>query len=449
MSERRGPHLRRRQLLLRGCLTPAPRSVRALRGPRALLAALLGVLAVALPSVAPAQVDQPISAKVLKVKEMSGGAQVIFVSTDPAVPFPAVGTDDDPATGSPGGMIIDVFSSTQGLASASAPAGLANPGWKVSTSGADAYHYRTPLAGLFAIRNATLVEGKRLRVRAQLNFAIAAPLGTVAVRVRTGSLRSCALFEGASVVRDDTRFVGKNAPAPALADCADDTLLAAISPGCSTSGAPVCDATCPDGGICAPDAFGSSCRCVYPTQPCGTTAPVCGGACGPGEQCYPIDDFIPGSINACACAPIGAPPCGTSGQTCDTGGCPDGLECTGIPPITPTYEAACGCVDPTATCGPGFGTCPPDLECIFFPPGGGGSYSCLPTFCGATYPTCGGTCGDGRSCVPLEVQGSGFCVCATPSLSCEDLACGEGLFCPSGEVCRVAGGPPTCSCEPP
>jgi len=412
---------------------------------------MLGLLAVARPGVAPAQVDQPISAKLLKLKSTPSGVEAVFVSTDPAVSFPVMGSADDPATGTPGGMLIEFFSATQGRFGGSAPSGLGNPGWKVGTSRADLYKYRDSSPDLLQIRTATLVQGKRLRIRMELNIPYAAPLGKIAVRVTTGSLRSCALFEGGSIVRDDTRFLGKNVPAPALVNCADDTLLAAISTGCSTAAAPTCDATCPDGGICAPDGLGSACRCVYPTQPCGTTAPICGGECGPGEQCYPLDDFIPGPINACACAPVGAPPCGTSGQSCDTGGCPAGLECAGLPPPGPIYDASCGCVDPAATCGPGFGTCPPDLECIFFPPGPGGSYSCLPILCGGNYPTCGGACSDGRSCVPLDEFGTQLCACATPSLSCDDLACGAGLFCPSGEVCTVAssgGGPPTCSCEP-
>jgi hypothetical protein len=412
---------------------------------------LLGlVVAVVLTGLA-AAADQPISGKSLKVSAKGGGVQAVFVSRDPAVPFPAIGSADDPATGTPGGMLFELFSSTQGRVSALAPAGVGNPGWTFVTSGTDAYRYKNSAAGVFGIESAKLIEGKRLQVRSPLNLALAAPLGTVAVRVTTGSLRSCALFEGASIRRDDVRFIGKNAPASALADCADATLEAAIGPGCGTSGAPTCDATCPGGGVCAPDGLGSSCRCVYPTQPCGTTSPICGGECGAGEQCYPIDDFIPGSINACACAPIGVPPCGATGQTCDTGGCPEGSECNTLPPPGPIHEGYCGCTETSEVCGPGFGTCPPDFQCQFFPPGPGGSFSCVPIFCGGTYPTCGGACAGGRSCVPLNVLGNEFCACSTPSIPCDGPVCGDGLFCPSGEVCTVTSGNPgplSCACEP-
>ena len=405
-------------------------------------------VAVALPGLAPAQVTHhPIAAKLLRVKATPSGVEAVFVSTDPAWPFPAIGSADDPRLVT-SDILFEVYSAAQGVVRITVPNFPDNPNWKVKTKGLDSYDYRSPVPRLFEIEHAKLVEGRRLRIRTLLYFPIGARLGKVAVRVRTGSLWSCALFDEASIRRDDGRFRAMNAPAPALADCEEATLWAAISPGCSTASGPSCDATCPDGGICAPDDGSASCRCVHPTQPCGATDPICGGECGRGEQCYPIDDSIPGSINACACAPVGAPPCGASGQSCDAGGCPEGLECDFVPPARPQLDGSCGCIDPTATCGPGFGTCPGDLACVLFPPGAGGTLVCFPAFCGGSYPTCGGTCGDGRSCVPLDADGSGFCVCATPSRSCEGLTCGEGFTCPSGEVCTVAsaGGTLDCSC---
>jgi hypothetical protein len=441
---------RRGERVEQSCLTTRSRHGGSPRRSRILSAALGFLAAFAVPSLALAQVTHhPISAKLLKVKSTQNGVEAVFVSNDPARPFPAIGSVDDPRLRT-SDIYFEVYSAAQGVVRITAPNFPGNPNWKVETTGPDSYDYRSPVPSVFDIGHAKLVEGRRLRIRTLLNFPVGARLGTVAVRVRTGSLWSCALFDAASIGRDDGRFRAMNAPAPAFADCEDATLQAAIMPGCSSASSPSCDATCPDGGLCVPDDIGGSCRCVNLTQPCGATEPICGGECGPGERCYPIDDFIPGSINGCACAPVGSPPCGASGQTCEAGRCPEGLECGVVPAITPIYESSCGCIDPSATCGPGFGTCPPDLQCTFFPPGAGGSWSCLPTFCGGSYPICGGSCGGGRSCVPLDLHGSGFCVCATPSLSCDDLACGEGLFCPSGEVCTVAsaGGTQECSCEP-
>src|SRR4029077_13275620 len=167
-----------------------------------------------------------------------------------------------------------------------------------------------------------------------------------AVRVRTGSLRSCALFDGTSVQRDgESRFVAMDAAAPALADCSDETLALALDAGCALAEWPGCDATCPDGGVCTPEVIGGPCRCVYPTQPCGTTAPLCSGECPAGEQCYPMDGFIPGPVDSCACGQIGEPPCGASGQSCDSGGCPDGLVCGTVPKVG-IYDSYCNCMNP-------------------------------------------------------------------------------------------------------
>jgi hypothetical protein len=76
-----------------------------------------------------------------------------------------------------------------------------------------------------------------------------------------------------------------------------------------------------------------------------------------------------------------------------------------------------------------------------------GFWTCLPAFCGGTFPTCGGTCGGGKTCVPVEsVGGPELCVCATPSLSCGEGTCEGGLTCPSGKACTIDG--EACSCEP-
>lgn len=417
MSEQRDRGGRRRNAFLGYRLTRFSLGDRSPAGlPAFATVAAMGVLVTfGLPGFARSQVTHhPISAKLLKVKSTPSGVEAVFLSTDPGWPFPAIGSADDPRLLS-SDLTFELFSEAQAEVGATIPHLSGNPGWKVRALGADSYKYRNPSPNVFQISSAALIEGKRVRVRAPLTLPARARLGKVAVRFRTGSLWSCALFAGESIRRDDGLFIGKNAPAPGLTDCSNATLVAAVSPGCSTAAAPACAATCPGGAICAPDAFGSACRCVHPTQPCGATGPICGGECGAGEQCYPMDDLIPGSINGCACAPIGAPPCGATGETCESGGCPVGLECQRIPPLTPLYDSSCGCVDPTETCGPGYGACPPDSECVLFPPGAGGTFACVPIFCSGPYPTCGGSCSGGRSCVPLDVSGSGFCVCVTPS----------------------------------
>ena len=407
---------------------------------RAVVSAL--VLAVVATTGSALAVDQPISGKVLMLNSSATGMQLVFVSDDPAVPFPVIGGSDDPASGTPGGITVEIFTRPGDTDLASAPAGLGIPGWSVSRH---AYRYRNAAGpGVSRLRKVALVEGKGVRVRALSAIGLGEPLGAVAIRVTTGSLRSCAVFDDASVRRNVVgHFVARDANAPAIADCDDGTLLTALV-ACADSESPTCGGPCPGGGVCAPDVVGGSCRCVFPTQPCGETAPVCGGECAAGEQCYPIDDFLPGSINACACAPIGEPPCGTTGLACSATPCPGGLVCDLIPGGG-IYDSQCACVDPNAICGqPGYGECPPDLECV----PDYGTWWCIPTFCGGTYPTCGGSCAGGAACVPLTLgMGSQFCVCATPGLSCDDgPVCDGGFDCPPGEVCTVSGS--SCSCEP-
>jgi hypothetical protein len=300
------------------------------------------------------------------------------------------------------------------------------------------------------LRKVTLVRGRRLRIRGDAGLALDAALGAVAIRVTTGSLRSCAVFDGESIRRDVAgTFFARDTSVPALLDCTDTTLLSAIGFGCGEAAWPVCDDTCPGDGVCTSDVLGGSCRCVFPTQPCGGTAPACNGECPAGEQCFEIDDFIPGPVNACACAPVGEPPCGATGQACDVGGCPAGHECDLIPGAG-IYDSQCVCVEPDATCGPGYGDCPPDLECAFVGPGAGGNYQCVPILCGTNYPACDSDCSGGRECVPLAIGAGQLCVCATPTLSCDDGGSCGGFTCPAGHVCTIesSSGATTCSCEP-
>ncbi|MEW6268395.1 MAG: hypothetical protein AB1689_03755 [Thermodesulfobacteriota bacterium] len=391
--------------------------------------------------------DRPVAGRSVKLMAAGAKTRLAFASRDPALLFPAIGSGDDPATGTPGGIEIDVFARGAAPASVGAAKGLGTPGWRVVDGKVDTYVYRGrggPLA-LALLRRGTLLQV----AAADLEMTLAAPLGAVAVRVTTGTLRSCAVFTEGSVRRDRPGlFVARDAAAPQIADCEDHTLLLAIGDPCAQAEFAFCGAPCPAGGICAPadPLSGGRCRCVYPSQPCGDTAPVCGGECPAGEQCWPIDDAIPGTVNACLCAPAGEPPCGASGMTCN-GGCPPGLEC-GLVPGVGMFDDACACVEPDALCGqPGFGDCPhPDFQCILIP---GSGHQCLPIVCGGPFPACGGSCTGGRTCVPLDVAGSELCVCATPSLGCDGPAC-SGLYCPSGDVCTVdvSGGSSTCSCTP-
>jgi hypothetical protein len=150
---------------------------------------------------------------------------------------------------------------------------------------------------------------------------------------------------------------------------------------------------------------------------------------------------------SCVCTPAGVTPCGAvNPEMCDNGvgACPPDETCQFFRVDPGLY--VCACFDPNQPCGNGPGVCPPDTICDGVA-GGNGQYACIPTFCGGTFPTCGGTCGDGRNCVPaaLAEGGGEFCICAAPENECGGEMCG-GFSCPVGEVCTVTGSL-ACSCE--
>jgi hypothetical protein len=388
--------------------------------------------------------DQPISGRGLKFKHSRFGALLIFKSRDPSFLFPPIGSADDPATGSPGGMTVDVFTQSKGPAAGSVPPGSGNPGWTAVDGAVDSYVYRAAAPEFQKVR---LREGRALQLRNR-GFGLDhdRPLGTVAIRITTGTRRSCAVFGPGTLVRDDPgSFTARDAPAPAIADCSDGSLLAAMGSPCAAPDAwPTCGGPCPESGVCASQS--GSCTCIFPSQLCGGTAPVCNGECPAGEECFPFEFGLPGAGDACACSPAGVIPCGATDAPSCGGACDAGEACV---PVQDDNGSFCRCANEGQPCGPELGACPLDLVCRFvgFPE----NWACAPTFCGGTFPTCGGTCGDGRACVPLEVVGAGACVCATPGSSCDDPACGSGLACPSGEICTVgvSGGEFTCSCEAP
>ncbi|MCW5890246.1 MAG: hypothetical protein KIT14_06805 [bacterium] len=170
-------------------------------------------------------VDQPISAvKLLLKRSPSGKASLVFLSKDPAFLFPAIGGADDPASGSPGGALLELFSDADSVGGAFLiPPGIGKPGWKVTDGKVDIYKYVNASApgGPTPVKTTILKQGKLVKVVAKdAGLALTGAQGAVTVRLTTGSLRSCVRFEGASVARDlPGQFLGKKAPASSLANC--------------------------------------------------------------------------------------------------------------------------------------------------------------------------------------------------------------------------------------
>ncbi len=174
--------------------------------------------------------DQPIDARDLRIiRSASGREKMVFVSRDPGFLFPAIGGVDDPASGTPGGVLIELFSANDPvLGLFTAPPGIGKPGWKVKngTVGRYKFHNKDAPSGVSSVRTLVVAEGKVLKVVAQsAGLALTGPQASIGVRITMGSQRSCALFAGATVTRDQAgSFRARRALASTLADCSDDSL---------------------------------------------------------------------------------------------------------------------------------------------------------------------------------------------------------------------------------
>jgi hypothetical protein len=362
-------------------------------------ALMLGILAAIGASSAMA-LDRQIAAKKLVLVRRASVEKLVFVSQDGTFLFPAIGSADDPGIGTPGGAFVDVLSSGEPAARLAAPAGAGNPGWKAKNGMVPVHVFKNAAApaGPSVVKKVVLKQGKVLKVVAKATgLDLAAPAERIAIRITTGTLRSCASFDGASIVRNEANhFEAKNAAAPATADCSDESLL---------DSSPVA---------------------------CGSSSPTCGGACPTGEGCFPVGQ-------GCLCLPHGSTPCGTPGSPVCGGDCPAGSTCSSFfPDASAGGPVFCDCAGPGTACGNGFAWGGAPLE--------GFPFQCYPVLCGGAYPTCGGACGDGGTCSPFFVDVGSFsaCICAVPA-TCE--VGGSGYVCPPGDVCHVGPGPgfPVCA----
>ncbi|MBM4242199.1 MAG: hypothetical protein FJ148_00055 [Deltaproteobacteria bacterium] len=276
-----------------------------------------------------------------------------------------------------------------------------------------------------------------LRVRApSAGLALTAPEGAIAVRVEMGATRVCALFDGASVRRNEPgRFIAREADAGALDDCDDDSLA-----GLSCEESLSCGGSCPGDGECGGNRLVNGCTCVSPNQPCGDTSPVCNGECPAGQECSNLGGAI---TTTCACMPAGSTPCGGVYPSCGDGDCPAGTACS-----TDTFTGCGGATIENCACLTGpppdpCGGCPNGWTC--FGPAPGFPATCLPPFCndGAGAPVCSGTCTlAGTECTPI----GGVCLCLDPCIGAEPYPTCGGTCSDAGFDCRAVEG--HCVCMP-
>jgi hypothetical protein len=348
-------------------------------------------------------VDQPLDARKLILRRTAGGQQKLsFLTKDPNVPFPAIGSDDDPASGTPGGVVIELFSQDAGGTSLSIPPAV---GWLTKDGTPAVYKFVNKLAptGVSTFSSFLLKSGKAIRIRgASTGLPSGGSLGAVGIRITMGSTRVCALFDATTIRRDEGRvFLARDAKAASLSDCSN----ASLGGFSCTDGAdaPTCGGTCPPGSACATRDL-STCECISAAQPCGDTAPACNGECPTGFQCGATGGF---PLTGCGCVPENTTACFGS-ATCG-GSCPTGLSCFPTGVVLPIGSFSwCECFDgpPTDACG----GCPLGFDCAVIP-GVPPTGICVPSVsCNGPsgYPTCDGSCPVGTTCQSVLPQ---FCAC--------------------------------------
>ena len=175
--------------------------------------------------------DYPVAGKLLTLRHNEAGSGALTIELrDPAIPVPAVDGPDDPSLA---GLGITVFGGGQGdIVPSGALPGRLPGGWltpRVSPKSVVFNYHATAAAG-DGVRTVVLRTGPVLKLRiASSLLNLVPPEGAVAVRLTWGSVRVCALFDGAAVrFNDNHRFVARDADAPAIADCDDATLLGAL-----------------------------------------------------------------------------------------------------------------------------------------------------------------------------------------------------------------------------
>jgi hypothetical protein len=187
------------------------------------LLAIVGVLAFAAEAA-----DQPISASKIQLKRTKSGSSMSFITKDANMPFPAVLSLDNPATGSPGGVLIELYTRTEGWAQIEIPPGLGKPGWSVATGTIPSYKFANAPApgGLSMAKSLVMRQGKLLKITTKaVPLPLAEAEGFVAIRITMGTKRSCAMFRSQAVSRDvPGKFIGKFASPLFLPDCEDATI---------------------------------------------------------------------------------------------------------------------------------------------------------------------------------------------------------------------------------
>lgn len=252
----------------------------------------------------------------LRRSEVTNKGSLALVLSGPSIPIPAIDGPDDPSLT---GLKVTLFGRTTG-----------ERGRLYTTTGRGQFAWRTrvtPRSVSYAYGNpqarAITADIRKVQMRTAADLRITGPSpgfsldpaeSAVAVRVQYGAIRLCALFDGDAVrTSRPGLFVARNAEAPALADCSDESLAGAVCP-CWTSES--IDATFPDGYFDAAGRGGATCeiggtvislvsndRCTYEFGPTSVETPRAGAAILVGDQCTMFADLDPDDDGACSGPP--------------------------------------------------------------------------------------------------------------------------------------------------
>jgi hypothetical protein len=171
--------------------------------------------------------DVPADAKKLLLRQTSSGGRLdLSFRKGSGSPFPSIGTDVDPANGTPGGLTLELFSAGEGTATLAVPAGEGPPpGWIVDSGKSPRYRFRSrqgPIEMSSVVLRPTGIG--RFKARSS-GLPLAGAQGEVGVRITFGTLRTCALFDAATIQSDGPgRFVAKGAVGSSLDDCTDASM---------------------------------------------------------------------------------------------------------------------------------------------------------------------------------------------------------------------------------
>ena len=402
--------------------------------------------------------DQPISGAKLLLLQSGGEEKLVFVSRDPAFLFPTIAGADDPGSGTPGGLQVDLISPLEPMGvSLVAPVGAGTPGWTATAGAVPSHRFRNAAAPdtLSPLKVVVLKQGRVLKIIGRsTGLALTVPQGSVGVRIVTGSLRSCARFDASTMRRDEAgRVVARAASAAGVADCSNASLGGAnpvCGDGVQNQSSEQCDGTdfdfqsCGPLNVCRPAGFPGECQCCSDGGPLMSPEFCCnpsfiwlaqpeGGSChatrcDPPWPCSGTDVCQP---DGSCCAPLGGV-CRRSIGSQSLGPCCAGLECR-------TFDG----FGNGACCVSDGGSCTSDGECC--------TSHCTP---GGTCEACragGAACASPYECCSLSCSGGTCDACGPNGAFCFDGAtCCGGLYCnpitsrcycgPSGAQCFADAG---------